>query len=81
MHTNNGGINPQASRCERAQEEDDIKSIEEELLLVPAHPALEAVVDAFGLARARVEFFLGQHGVFLAVVADHEDGWESVGEL
>jgi hypothetical protein len=81
MHTRPRRIQPQPRRRQRRQTIQHIKRINGKLLLVPADPARPSLVDALRLAGARIEGFFREHGVFLDVVADEEDGREGVGEL
>lgn len=81
MHSRNRSPNAQAGSCQRRKRVHHIKGIPKELLFVSPHPPLDTAVYAARLPRLRVEFFFGEHCVFLHVVADEEHWWEGVGEL
>ena len=81
MHPDHARIDAQPRRRERRDAVHHVEGIQREVLLVPAHPARPAAVDAFGYAGARVEFLLRQHRVALHAVPDDEEGREGVREL
>jgi hypothetical protein len=81
MHPRPTRIQPQPRRRQRRQTIQHIKRINGKFLLIPPNPARPSLINALRLAGARIEGFLGEHGVFLDVVADEEDGGEGVGEL
>lgn len=80
-HASSRGVKAQTGGSQRSKAVKNIEGVDCELLLVASHPSLPATVHTSRNASSGVELLLGEHGVFLAVVANQEYRWKSVREL